>query len=243
MDNHSLNYDNMPKHVAIIMDGNGRWAKNKLLPRQAGHKKGADVVKSISLFCNKNNIKYLTLYAFSTENWKREKNEVDYLMGLLSNYLDGFLNDKDGNNIRVDIIGDLSQLSLNLKEKINKVIDRSKSFDGLRLCLAINYGSRDEIKRAVEKIAKKIESCELSSEEIDEKLITSFLDTHEYPDPDLLIRTSNEKRLSNFLLWQIAYSEMVFIKKLWPDFTEDDLIEAIIEYQQRERRFGGRIRK
>lgn len=235
-----INKDKLPSHVAIILDGNGRYAKKKLMPRQVGHKKGADNLKTIAEYANNIGIKYLTVYAFSTENWKRDKEEVDYLMTLLINYLDSFLTDFKDTNIIIDAIGDMNGLSKEIVDKIGEVKDATKNNTGLHFTVAINYGSQDEIKRAIKKIALDVKENNLDIDNIDEELISSYLDTHSLPNPDLLIRTSNELRISNFLMWQISYSELYFSEKLWPEFTINDFDNAMTSYVSRERRFGGR---
>ena len=221
------------KHIAIIMDGNGRWAKNRGLKRVDGHKKGAEVVRDITIFCAENSeIEYLTLYAFSTENWKRPKSEVAFLMKLLESYLKNELQTYLKNNIKFDTIGDVSKLSKSLQDRINLTKQKTKNNTALTQILALNYGSRDEIVRAVKKlIADNIE--------ISQESISTHLDTALYPDPDILIRTSAEVRVSNFLLWQIAYTEMFFVDTLWPDFTKEELKVIINSFKTRDRRFGG----
>ncbi len=235
-----LDKEKLPNHIAIILDGNGRYAKKRLLPRKVGHKKGADNLKTIAEYADDIGIKHLTVYAFSTENWKREQEEVDYLMKLLSDYLDSFLKDFKDTNIVIDAIGDLSKLDENLINKINEVRETTKDKTGLHFTVAINYGSRDEIKRAIKQIATDVKNDVISAEDIDETVISSYLDTSHLPDPDLLIRTSNEYRISNFLMWQISYSELYFSEKLWPEFTKEDLDKALLNFANRERRFGGR---
>jgi len=222
-------------HLAIIMDGNGRWAKSKGKSRTEGHKKGAEVVKEITTYCANNpEIKYLTLYAFSTENWKRPKMEVEFLMKLLDNWLKKELDTYIKNEVRFEVIGDISKFSKKLQNRINLTKEKTKNFNKLTQVLALNYGSRDEITRAVKRLCDK-------NEEITEEKISKNLDTgiHNIPDVDLLIRTSGEIRLSNYLLWQVAYAEMFFTKTLWPDFTTKELEEIIQEFKKRERRFGG----
>ena len=222
-------------HLAIIMDGNGRWAKAKNKNRTEGHKIGAEVVKEITTYCSNNpEIKYLTLYAFSTENWKRPKMEVEFLMKLLDNWLKKELDTYIKNEVRFEVIGDISKFSKKLQNRINLTKEKTKNFNKLTQVLALNYGSRDEITRAVKRLCDK-------NEEITEEKISKNLDTgiHNIPDVDLLIRTSGEIRLSNYLLWQVAYAEMFFTKTLWPDFTTKELEEIIQEFEKRERRFGG----
>lgn len=225
------------KHLAIILDGNGRWAKKQGLPRTAGHVEGAKNVETISRLCYEKGIKYLTLYAFSTENWKRPKQEVALLMKLLDNYLDKCMKTCKRDNLRFRVIGDRSGLQ-DLLPKIERLEEYSKDFTGLNLQIAINYGSRDEIRRAVTEIATQVKENNLQPEEITEDLISNYLDTKDIPDPDLMIRTSGEIRLSNYLLWQLAYSEFYFTSCAWPDFDEEELDRAIDAYQKRDRRFG-----
>jgi len=220
-------------HLAIIMDGNGRWAKAQNKNRTEGHKVGAEVVKKITTYCSNNpEIKYLTLYAFSTENWKRPKMEVDFLMKLLDNWLKKELETYIKNEVRFEVIGDISKFSKKLQKRIEITKEKTKNFNRLTQILALNYGSRDEIIRAVKKLCDK-------NLEVTEENISKNLDTANFPDVDLLIRTSGEVRLSNFLLWQVAYAEMFFTPTLWPDFTEKELEEIIENYKKRERRFGG----
>lgn len=226
------------EHIGIILDGNGRWAKSKMMPRSYGHKKGADNIEKISQACWNRGIKYMTVYAFSTENWSRPKEEVDFLMGLFRQLLKKSMKTCKKNNMRVRVIGDPSGLDKDIQESIRELEEFSAQFDGFQLQLAINYGGRDEIVRATQRIAEKVSKGELSIEEIDEAKFASYLDTKEIPDPDLLIRTSGEQRLSNFLLWQLAYSEFYFTLTPWPEFDEKALDEAILEYNERDRRFG-----
>lgn len=220
------------KHLAIIMDGNGRWAKEKGLKRIKGHEKGAEVVREITTYCAKSGIEYLTLYAFSTENWKRPKEEVAFLMRLLEKYLKDELKTYQANNIRFETIGDISRFSASLQKRIAKTKEATKDNTALMQVLALNYGSRDEIVRAV---------AELNSKglEPDETNIAACLDTAGIPDVDMLVRTSGEVRISNFLLWQIAYAELFFTETLWPDFSPEELEGMIEQYRQRERRYGG----
>ncbi len=230
----------VPNHIAIIMDGNGRWAKKRLLPKVLGHRQGAENLRKITRHCDKLGVKTLTVYAFSTENWKRSEEEVSDLMGLMEEYIGQFYTDDESKHIRVNIIGDISRLNPKLSEKLVDIMEKSRNHNGLKLNIAINYGGRDEIKRAVQKLSHDVEDGKLKSEDIDEKLINSYLDTGEDQDPELVIRTSGELRLSNFLLWQVAYSEFFITDKLWPDFNEKDLEEAISSFTNRDRRFGGR---
>ncbi len=229
----------VPKHIAIIMDGNGRWAKNRALPRIAGHKEGMNVVKKITMAAKDMGVEVLTLYAFSTENWKRPKNEVDFLMKLPEQFMDNFLPDLIKNNVRVQTIGRFDELPTHTKLAVMKAKEETKNNTGLILNFALNYGSRDEIIEAVRVISADVANGKISSTDINDELLSSHLMTHPLPDPDLLIRTSGEIRISNFMMWQISYSELWFTNVLWPDFTREHLIEAIYEFQQRHRRFGG----
>jgi len=223
----------LPKHIAVVMDGNGRWARKRGLPRIFGHRKAIKSVNEIVEASAELGIKVLTLYSFSTENWSRPKKEVDALMGLLRKYLRSELGKLNKNNIRLNVIGDFSKLPQSTKEELVKVIRLTEKNTGLLLILALNYGGRQEIVRAFNLLS------ESGSKSIEESDINDNLYTKGLPDPDLLIRTSGEKRLSNFLLWQLAYTELYFTDVLWPDFCKQDLLEAIIEFQKRERRFGG----
>lgn len=232
--------NNVPAHIAIIMDGNGRWSKSKFLPKKQGHKKGADALLEVSKHCNKIGVKYLTVYAFSTENWKRDEKEVNYLMELLNSSLDRFINRDEESNIKISTIGNIYELSEVLQEKIKRVEKETENNQGLNIIIAINYGGRDEIIRGIKKLYKDYEDRGLNIDDIDEKIFSQYIDTKGIPDPDLLIRTSNELRISNFLLWQIAYSEMLFVDKYWPDFLPEDIESAILEYNNRNRRYGGR---
>ncbi|MCF0134794.1 MAG: isoprenyl transferase [Lachnospiraceae bacterium] len=231
---------NVPRHVAIILDGNGRWAKQRNLPRTMGHKAGADNVETISDVCIAMGIRYLTVYAFSTENWKRSEDEVSYLMGLMRWYLKNYLDTALRKGIRMRVIGDRSGLDPEMVEEIRRDEELTAHLTNLELTFAINYGGRDEIVRAVKDLAEDIRKGEILPEDITEEQISRRLDTRELPDPDLMIRTSGEERLSNFLLWQLAYSEFCFTDKYWPDFSEEDLRAAVDSYSRRERRFGGR---
>jgi len=235
----SIDYDNIPEHIAIIMDGNGRWAKKRSLPRQAGHRAGAQTLKKITDFCNNIGVKILTVYAFSTENWKRPKDEVDALMNLLLEYLKDAERQLAGRNIVIKVIGDTSQLSDEIQEQIIRTEKLTEENTGLLLNIAINYGGRDEIVRAFKNMLKDYEKGQIGVQDINEDLISNYMYTKGLKDPDLIIRPSGELRLSNFLLWQSAYSEFWFSNIFWPDFTSDDLLEAIRDYQLRERRFGG----
>lgn len=229
---------NIPNHVAIILDGNGRWAKKRLMPRNYGHMQGAKVVEQICEDADSIGIKYLTVYAFSTENWNRSQSEVDALMKLLRNYLKDCIKRANTNNMRVRVIGEKSRLSEDIRNKIEELEECSKNNTGLNFTIALNYGSRDEIIRAVKNMAKDAEEGKISSDSIDETMLCGYLDTKDIPDPDLLIRTSGEERLSNFLLWQLAYTEFYFTDVLWPDFNKNELIKAVEKYSSRDRRFG-----
>ena len=231
---------NLPKHIAIIMDGNRRWAKQNGLEVKQGHKKGAKTLENIVRYANKIGIKHLTVYAFSTENWKRTKEEVGALMLLLQNYLDDFSKRADTENIKIKVLGDITALSKGMQASINKAMERTKNNTGIVMNVAFNYGGRPELVYAFKKIATKIKNNELDVEDINEELISNNLYTAGQPDPDLMIRTSGELRTSNFLPWQLAYTEFYFVSKHWPDFTEKDLDEAIEEYQRRNRKFGGK---
>lgn len=231
----------MPQHIAIIMDGNRRWAKEKGLDTKLGHKAGAETLEKIVSYANEIGLKYLTVYAFSTENWKRTKEEVGALMVLLRNYLDKFLNRESLRNVKIRVLGNIENLDdKGLKDSINKIVEKSKNNTGLTLNIAFNYGGRDEIVRAVKNIAEKVKKDELTLEQIDEHLVSDNLYTANEPEPDLLIRPGGELRISNFLLWQLAYTEFLFIDKYWPDFSEEDLLEAIATFEKRNRKFGGK---
>jgi undecaprenyl diphosphate synthase len=230
----------IPEHVAIIMDGNGRWAKKRLLPRAMGHSAGAKNVESICKAAWDLGVKYLTVYAFSTENWTRSDDEVSTLMKLLKQYLEDCKEKCLKNNMRVRIIGDIRRLPQDLQDTIVSLEEYSKQFDGLQFQVALNYGGRDDIVRAVKKISDKVRNGEIKEEDISEALISKSLDTGDIPDPDLLIRTSGELRISNFMLWQLAYTEMYFTDVYWPDFDKKELEKALLYYADRDRRFGGR---
>lgn len=230
---------NVPRHVAIILDGNGRWAKAKGMPRNYGHAQGSKNVERICEEAWRMGIKYLTVYAFSTENWSRPKSEVDALMKLLRNYMKTCLKTAEKNDMKIRVIGDIEPLDADIKSRILELEEASRGNGGLNFTIALNYGSRDEMIRAVRQLAQDCVDGKLKPGEIDEKLYASYLDTRELPDPDLLIRTSGELRLSNYLLWQLAYSEFYFTDVPWPDFTKEELIRAVEHYNSRERRFGG----
>ena len=236
--NMEFNKENMPRHVGIIMDGNRRWAKSKGKPASFGHREGAKTLEKIVRYANKIGLEYITVYAFSTENWKRAEDEVKTLMMILQNYLDDYSKRADSENIKVKMIGDITALSKGMQESIIKCMERTKNNTGVTFNIAINYGGRDEIVKAVRKISEQVKTGKLKIEDINEDLVSNNLYTAGQPDPDLIIRTSGEIRLSGFLTWQSVYSELLFVQKYWPDFTEEDLDNAIIEYQKRTRKFG-----
>ena len=235
-----FNKENLPVHIAIIMDGNRRWAKEKGLETKLGHKEGAENLKRIAKYANEIGIKYLTVYAFSTENWKRTKEEVGALMFLLNWYLDDLLNSSDLDNVKINVLGDITKLDAGTQKLILKLENKTKDYTGLQLNVAFNYGGRDEITRAVKKIANAVKNNEISIDDIDEDLISNSIYTAGKPDPDLLIRPGGEKRISNFLPWQLSYTEFIFTDKYWPDFNKNDLDEAIVEYERRNRKFGAK---
>ena len=228
----------IPQHVAIIMDGNGRWAKKRFMPRSYGHVQGSKVVEKVIRAAGEMGIKYLTVYAFSTENWKRPEEEVGTLMKLLNNYLDDCIKKCKKNNMRVKVLGEIHRLSPELQEKIVRLEEESKEYDGIQFTMALNYGSRDEMVRAMRKMTADVKKGVIAEEEITEELFASYLDTAGMPDPDLMIRTSGEERLSNFMMWQLAYTEFYFTDILWPDFGKEELIKAVEYYNGRDRRFG-----
>ena len=230
---------NLPSHIGIIMDGNGRWAKKRGLPRKAGHRQGAKTFRTITRYCSDIGIKYLTVYAFSTENWKRPQEEVDALMSLFKSYLNEALEDFKDDSIVVKFIGDKSGFNDELRELMIENEESSKDRDGMVLNIAMNYGSRDEIVRAVRNISEDVRNGKISSDDITENLFSNYLYTAGQPDPDLIIRPSGEYRISNFLLWQSAYTEFVIMNKLWPDFQKSDLDEALKIYSSRNRRCCG----
>ena len=233
-----LEKENLPKHIAIIMDGNRRWAKNLGKPSSFGHKEGAKTLEKIVRYANKIGIEHITVYAFSTENWKRTEEEVKALMMLFQSYLDDYAKRADTENIKVKIIGNRQGLSNRMKASIEKCMERTKDNTGIVFNIALNYGGREELLHAIKDIAEDIENKKIKVEDINENMISDRLYTKGQPDPDLLIRTSGEIRLSNFLPWQLVYSEFVFVEKNWPDFSEEDLNLAIEEYQRRNRKFG-----
>lgn len=228
----------IPQHVAIILDGNGRWAKAKGMPRNYGHKAGAKNVETVCKAANELGIKYVTMYAFSTENWNRPDSEVEALMKLLESYLKNCIKTADKNNMRVRIIGDMRRLSEKFQNRIKELEEASKNNTGLNLTIAINYGSRDEMLRGMKKMIEDHDNGKLNLDDINEQVFSNYLDTADIPDPDLLIRTSGEQRLSNYLLWQLAYSEFYFTDVPWPDFHKEELVQAIEAYNNRDRRFG-----
>ncbi len=236
---YDIDLDNIPSHIAIIMDGNGRWAKSRFLPRAAGHKAGVETIRKVIKECSRLNVNHLTLYAFSTENWKRPKLEVDTLMTLLSSYLKSEIKELHKNNVKVTTIGDMSKLPDVCVEELEKAYELTKDNTGVNLNLALNYGSRYDITLALKNILNDLKDSDIHIDDISEELISDYLSTKYLKDPDLIIRTSGEQRLSNFLLWEAAYSEFYFTDTLWPDFDEKELRKAIYEYQNRERRFGG----
>lgn len=233
-----FNKEAMPRHIAIILDGNRRWARERGKPASFGHKEGAKTLEKIVRYANKIGLEYITVYAFSTENWKRAEDEVKALMLLLQNYLDEYSKRADTENIRVRILGDISVLSEGMQKSIKKCMERTKDNTGVTFNIALNYGGRDEIVKAIKQISKQVKEGKINEEDITEQMVSDNLYTKGEPDPDLLIRTSGEIRLSNFLPWQLVYSEFLFVDKNWPDFEEKDLDEAIIEYQKRTRKFG-----
>lgn len=230
---------NMPQHVAIILDGNGRWAKAKGMPRNYGHAQGSKNVERICEEAWRMGIKYLTVYAFSTENWNRPQDEVDALMKLLRNYMKTCLKTAEKNDMKIRVIGDKTKLDDDIRTRIAELEEATKNNGGLNFQIAINYGSRDEITRAVRNLAKDCAEGKVNADEINEQVIESYLDTHDIPDPDLLIRTSGEQRLSNYLLWQLAYTEFYFTDVPWPDFSKEELLKAVEQYNKRDRRYGG----
>ena len=229
----------VPRHVAIILDGNGRWAKKRMLPRNAGHAAGSKNVDKICAAAWDMGIEYVTMYAFSTENWSRPQSEVDALMKLLHSYLKDCIKTSKRNNMQVRVIGDITRLEPDLQARICELEEVSAANTGLHFQVALNYGSRDEIRRGMQQMARDVKAGRVDPEQVDEALIGNYLDTRGIPDPDLMIRTSGEQRLSNYLLWQLAYAEFYFTDVLWPDFSAKDLQDAVDFYQGRDRRFGG----
>jgi len=234
-----IDKNNLPQHIAIIMDGNGRWAKERGLPRTAGHRKGMEGIKEILKAANELGIKFITFFTFSTENWQRPKREVDMLMHSLDNFLKNQVRELNQKNIRLMVIGEKEPLPHYLQKRIKQAQDLTKENNGLVAIIALNYGSRQEIINAVRRFCEQVREGKESIDNLSQELFANFLYTAGIPDPDLLIRTSAELRISNFLLWQLSYTELYFPRKYWPDFGREDLVKAIKEYQRRERRFGG----
>ncbi len=234
-----MSQENVPKHIAIIMDGNRRWAQQRNLPRSEGHKAGADSVMRTVSCCQKYGIRYLTLYAFSTENWKRSPSEVATLMGLLGDFITSHEDELLKYGIRLHIIGDLERLPVMVRGKLRKVLERTAVCDKAHLTVALSYGSRQEITLAAKSLARDVKEGRLKLEDIDEDAMSARLQTAGTPDPDLIIRTAGEQRLSNFLLWQASYAEFIFLPVMWPDFGETQFKEALDEYSRRQRRYGG----
>lgn len=229
----------VPQHIAIIMDGNGRWAKKRGLPRTAGHAAGAESFRRTANYCRKIGVKYLTVYAFSTENWKRSEEEISGIMTLMGKYLKEALRDMDKNKVRFKVFGDITRLSPELQKLCIDAQERSKAYNDVQVNFCLNYGGRDEIVRAAQAFAEDVKAGKCQPQELTEELLSKYLYSADVPDPELIIRPSGEMRTSNFLLWQSAYSEYVFLNVLWPDFKESDLDEAIMEFHRRNRRFGG----
>lgn len=236
---YDIDLEKVPEHIAIIMDGNGRWAKSRMMPRTYGHKVGVETIRNVVQEAQRLGIKYLTLYAFSTENWKRPKNEVSALMKLLVTYLRKELAELNKNDVKINTIGNISKLPQVCIDELERAKETTKDNKSLILTLALNYGGRADIMYAVRNICRDVESSKVEIDDIDEKLISSYLDTNGLVDPDLVVRTSGERRLSNFLLWEVAYSEFYYTDIHWPDFDEEELQKAIYYYQKRDRRFGG----
>lgn len=234
-----VNFMKIPAHIAIILDGNGRWAKAKGMPRNYGHAQGSKNVERICEEAYRMGVKFLTVYAFSTENWNRPKDEVDALMKLLRNYMKTCLKTAAKNDMKVRVIGDKTGLDEDIRNRIAELEEATKDNGGLNFQIALNYGSRDEIVRAVRRVSEDVKEGKVKPEDIDEKMFETYLDTHGIPDPDLMIRTSGELRLSNYLLWQLAYTEFYFTDIPWPDFTKEELSKAIEQYNRRDRRYGG----
>ena len=239
---YDINTKTLPKHIAIIMDGNGRWATKRGFPKQSGHRAGAKALEKIITAAREMGIQYLTVYAFSTENWKRSDEEVADIMNILRQYLTTYFSDFLEDNIKMKVIGDVHCLDKDIQDKIIEIEMLSKDKDGMIVNIALNYGGRDELRRGVTRLAEDVQQGKLDAATITEDTITSYLDTADCPDPELLIRTSGEERISNFLLWQLAYTEFYFTATLWPDFDANEFKKAVNYYQNRERRFGGRLR-
>jgi len=238
-ENAIIDPNNIPYHIAIIMDGNGRWAKKRLMPRTMGHRAGMSSLKKIVRTCDELGVAILTVFAFSTENWKRPREEVDYLMQLLVEFLRKELDELHSKNVRIRVLGDYNVVPLECQVEIKRAVELTRQNTGLAFNIALNYGARQEIIEAVKELAARVINKELELGDLNEELFSSLLYTEGMPDPDLLIRTAGEKRISNFMLWQIAYTELIVLNTLWPDLTPQDLKNAIIEYQQRDRKFGG----
>jgi len=236
---HAHNGPSTPAHLALIMDGNGRWAKSRGLPRVEGHRRGADSVRTAISCCIKYGVRYLTLYSFSSENWKRPAQEIDDLMGLLRRYLQSEIAELHKNGVRLRVIGDRTALGRDIISLIDDAEALTKNNQTLDLIVALSYGGRAEIANAARRIAQDVASGKIAIEDIDEGTVAAHLETVDIPDPDIMVRTSGEQRISNFLLWQMAYTEFVFLDTLWPDFSEKDFVQVISEFQRRERRFGG----
>ena len=234
-----VDFEHLPRHIAIIMDGNGRWAKNRGLPRTAGHAVGAETFRTIATYCKEIGLEYLTVYAFSTENWKRSEEEVSAIMGLLKKYLLEAIGQMERDKVKMEFFGDLSALTPELQQLCEQTREISKRYDGCQVNICLNYGGRDELLRAARAFASDCQQGRAAADELDEKVFSSYLFSKNVPDPDLIIRPSGELRLSNFLLWQAAYSEFYYTDVLWPDFGKDELHKAIADYQRRSRRFGG----
>lgn len=235
----NIDLDKIPRHIAIIMDGNGRWAKLRGMPRAMGHRAGVEALREIVKTCNALEVEYLTVYAFSTENWKRPQSEIGILMSLLKEYVRKELGELHANNVRIKVLGNIRQLPEDVQDAVLAACHKTKDNTGLKFNLALNYGGRSELIHAVRSIVEDVQNGRLKAEEINEDIFEDYLYTEGCPDPDLVIRTSGEMRLSNFLLWQAAYSEIVVVNECWPDFNEKSLIEAVRIFQNRERRFGG----
>ena len=238
-DKPTLDKDRIPRHVAIIMDGNGRWAKKRFLPRTMGHRAGMASLKKVVRTCDDMGIAILTVYAFSTENWKRPRDEVSYLMLLLTEFMHKELDELHQNNVRIQVLGDYNAMPPECRIEIKRALEITRDNTGLIFNIALNYGGRKEILDAAKTLAAQITAGQINAEEVDEEIFSGLLYTKGMPDPDLLIRSSGEMRISNFMLWQIAYTEIVVTDTLWPDFTEQDLVQAVMEYQHRDRKFGG----
>lgn len=235
----AIDPEKLPRHIAIIMDGNGRWAKKRLMPRTMGHRAGMSSLKKIVRSCDELGIGILTVFAFSTENWKRPKDEVDYLMQLLIEFLRKELDELYKENVRINVLGDVEAVPRECQVEIKQAVELTRDNTGLKFNIALNYGARQEILDAAKKAAALVMNQEMNLDDLNEEIFSGLLYTEDMPDPDLLIRTAGEKRISNFMLWQIAYTELVVLDTLWPDVTPQDLVNAIIEYQRRDRKFGG----